>query len=87
MNKLQNPYSHLDILAPRVISLNFGYVWEAGLELGYAWRQPWPNLQCLYFVLSIKTHKGKLNNEFRMIVTDGASELEIKSMWSVQKAR
>lgn len=41
----------------------------------------------VHVCISIKTHKGKLNNEFRMIVTDGASELEIKSMWSVQKAR
>lgn len=35
------------------------------------------------YVLSIKTHKGKLNSEFRMIVTDG--DIEIKSMWTVQK--
>ena len=35
MNKLQNPDSNLDTLAPSVISLNFGYVWEAGLGLGY----------------------------------------------------
>ena len=37
------------------------------------------------YVLSIKTHKGKLNSEFRMIVTDEESDVEIISMWSVQK--
>ena len=37
------------------------------------------------YALSIKTHKGKLNSEFRMIVTDGESKIEIKSMWNVQK--
>lgn len=54
MNKLQNPDSNLDTLAPRVINLNFGYVWEAGLGLGYGWYGPWEGnhgLICNVFIL------------------------------------
>lgn len=39
----------------------------------------------VHICISIKTHKGKLNSEYRMIVRDGESDVEIKSMWTVQK--
>lgn len=30
-------------------------------------------------------HRGKLNTEFRIVVTDGESGIEMKSVWSVQE--
>ena len=50
-------------------------------------KQSYINISTYWYMyaLSIKTHKGKLNSEFRMIVTDGESKIEIKSMWNVQK--